>query len=278
MPAPRLYDVPSLPREQWMHVLATLLGLTQAPTRNALLAELVGDEAPAADDAQVSERRPLARDGGDPVVADIVVRSGKEWGVAIQGCLGYDVDRTETWTSVYDALAGQVQNATLVAITADRSTPDDVRRAQDGRTIHHRSWQRVRDWVQERPERGAVTGTDAVLLREADYFYSPRVAELYRLEELLVRTDAGARGAVASLFADLNDVSPQPTVLNTSDKAGQIRYPRSGDPVVTIHLGEGAPYAEIAGGRRLDLGSRSDYVEGRSAFVDEARAALPARR
>jgi hypothetical protein len=136
----------------------------------------------------------------------------------------------------------------------------------------------VRDWVQERTERGKVTGTDAFLLREADYFFGPRVAELYRLEELLVRTDRAARAGVASLFADLNDLSPQPTVVNTTTATGEIRYPRSGDPVVTVALGEGAASAAIAGGSTLSLASRDEYVAGRSAFLDAARAALPARR
>ena len=40
MPVPRLFDVPPLPREQWMHVVASLIGLTQAETRAAFLATL----------------------------------------------------------------------------------------------------------------------------------------------------------------------------------------------------------------------------------------------
>ncbi|MCB0882842.1 MAG: hypothetical protein KDC33_11590 [Thermoleophilia bacterium] len=278
MPAPRLFDVPSLPREQWMHVLATVAGLTEAATRTALLRELAGDDTPDAAGAQVSERRPLPAGDGTTVVADIVVRSGKEWGVAVQGCLGLDIDRTDAWTALHDALAAQVEHATLVVVTPDRAVPDDVARAQEGRRIRHRSWQRVRDWVQERTERGKVTGTDAFILREADYFFGPRVAELYRLEELLVRTDGAARVAVASLFADLNDISPQPTVVNTSTTAGEIRYPRSGDPVVTVTLGEGSPAASVAGGPSVSLSSREAYIEGRSGFLEAARNALPARR
>ena len=64
----------------------------------------------------------------------------------------------------------------------------------DGRNIRHRSWLRVRDWVQERPERGRVQDpNDLLLLREAEYFFTPRVAELYRLEGLMPMVEQGLR-------------------------------------------------------------------------------------
>lgn len=279
MPVPRLFDVPPLPREQWMHVVATLLGLTQADTRAAFLAELTGDEVAGAADAQVSERRPLVAGDQAPVVADVVVRSGKQWGIAVQGCLGFDIDRAAMWQGIHDALAANVEKAMLVAITPDRKPPADVVAASEGRTIVHRSWQRVRDWVQERPERGGVTGTDAFLLREADYFLSPRVAELYRLENLIVHVDPAARASVMSLYMDLNDICPQPTIRNTSDTAGVIEYPRGGDPLVSVALGDGgAPQVAAPGGDDLTLASRNTYVEARSGLIDRARAALPPRR
>ncbi len=279
MPVPRLFDVPPLPREQWMHVVASLIGLTQAETRAAFLAELTGDEVAGAADAQVSERRPLVAGDQAPVVADVVVRSGKQWGIAVHGCLGFDIDRAAMWQGIYDALAANVENAMLVAITPDRKPPADVVAASEGRTIVHRSWQRVRDWVQERPERGGVTGTDAFLLREGDYFLSPRVAELYRLENLIVHVDPAARGSVMSLYMDLNDVCPQPTIRNTSDTAGVIEYPRDGTPLVTVAMGDGGlPQVTVPGGDDLTLESRNTYVGARSGLVDRARAALPPRR
>ncbi len=277
MPVPRLFEASTDPREQWAHVVASLLGISTAETRAALVAELVGDVVDGAGGAQVAERRPFAADGGQ-VVADVVVRSGSSWGVAIQCDLSFGTDRSETWRSVYDALAGSVETAILVAVTPDRRPPADVVAAGEGRDIRHRSWLRVRDWVQERPERGGVTGTDAVLLREAEYFLTPRVAELYRLEGLMPMMRPEVRPAFSSLYFELNDMAPQPTILNPTDASGVINFPRTGEPLVTVTVGGGDPVLSVRGAEALTLTGPETYRDARSAVNAAARQALPARR
>jgi hypothetical protein len=277
MPVPRLFEAAVDVREQWAHVVASLLALTGPETRAALLAELVGESVDGAERAQVAERRPFP--GTPPVVADVVVRSGSSWGVAIAGDLGFGTDRTEGLVAVHDALAGAVERATVVAVTPDRRMPDDVREAAEGRDIRHRSWLRVRDWVQERPERGRAQGVDAVLLREAEYFLTPRVAELYRLEGLAPLVRPELRAAFAGLFFDLQDLAPQPTILNPGDDRAVITSPRTGDPVVTLTVGGGGdPVLAIAGETALTLSTPEDYRDGRSRVQAAARAALPPRR
>jgi hypothetical protein len=277
MPVPRLFEAATDPREQWAHVVASLLGITTSETRAALLAELVGDVVEGAGGAQVAERRPFTTDGG-PVVADVVVRSGSSWGVAIQCDLAFDVDRSDRWRAVYDALAAAVETPILVAVTPDRRRPADVTAAAKGRDIRHRSWLRVRDWVQERPERGGVTGTDAVLLREAEYFLTPRVAELYRLEGLMPLMRPEVREPFAGLFFELNDLAPQPTILNPTDRSATIRYPRTGDALVTVAVGDGDPVLEVPGTEPLTISSPETYRDARSSVQAAARAALPPRR
>ena len=49
MPVPRLFEASSDPREQWVHVLATLLALGGPDTRTALVKEISGEELPGAD-------------------------------------------------------------------------------------------------------------------------------------------------------------------------------------------------------------------------------------
>lgn len=276
MPVPRLFEAAPEPREQWAHVVASLLALTGPETRSALLAELVGDVVDGAGSAQVAERRPFTAPA--PVVTDIVVRSGSSWGVAVQVDLGFDVDRAATWTAVYDALAAAVETPVLVVVTPDRRPPADVAAVQGDRDIRHRSWLRVRDWVQERPERGKATGVDAMLLREAEYFLTPRVAELYRLEALMPMMRPEVRGAFASLFLDLNDIAPQPTILQPSGSTGVVNYPRTGDTLVSVAVGDGDPVLTIQGGDALTLVSEETYRGARSGTQAAARAVLPPRR
>jgi hypothetical protein len=276
MPVPRLFEAAPEPREQWAHVVASLLALTGPETRSALLAELLGDVVEGAGSAQVAERRPFTAPA--PVVTDIVVRSGSSWGVAVQVDLGFDVDRAATWTAVYDALAAAVATPVLVVVTPDRRPPADVAAVQGDRDIRHRSWLRVRDWVQERPERGKATGVDAMLLREAEYFLTPRVAELYRLEALMPMMRPELRGAFASLFLDLNDIAPQPTILQPSGSTGVVNYPRTGDTLVSVAVGDGDPVLTIQGGDALTLVSEETYRGARSGTQAAARAVLPPRR
>lgn len=279
MPFTRLFEVPAEPRDQWAHVVAVLLALTEAPTRQAFLAELMGEEVPGAESAQVSEFRPFANEVGAPV-ADVVVRAGNQWGIAIQCDLTFAVDRSATWQRVYDALDASVEKATLIAITPDRKPAGCVvKTAESGRDVRHRSWQRVRDWVQERPERGQVTGTDAVLLREADYFLQSRVAELYRLEEAVMpQVDPALRASFASLFFGLNDLSTQPNIRNTTPSTSTVNYPRTGDPAVTLSVGEGAPVMSVSGEAVLTLNGPDDLAAGRSQAMARAAGALPPKR
>lgn len=276
MPVPRLFEAASDPREQWAHVIASLLAISTPETRAALLGELVGEAVEGAGGAQVTERRPLK--GAETVVADIVARSGSTWAVGVQVDLAFDVDRAATWRAVYDALASNADNAILVVVTPDRRPPADVLAAAEGRNIRHRSWLRVRDWVQERPERGGATGVDALLLREAEYFLTPRVAELYRLEALMSLVRPEVRGAFSSLFFELNDLAPQPTIVKPTDATGVITFPPTGEPLVTVSVGGGDPVLAVQGGEPLTIVSPEAYRDSRSAAQAAARAALPPRR
>ena len=276
MPVPRLFEPAVDVREQWAHVLASLLALTGAETRAALLEEVLGEAPEAAERIQVAERRPFAEPR--PVVADVVVRAGSRWAVAVACDLGFGTDRTQAIAGLHDALAGAVERAVVVAVTPDRRMPDDVRAAGEGRDVRHRSWLRVRDWVQERPERGRAQGVDLLLLREAEYFLTPRVAELYRLEGLAPMVRPELRAAFASLFVDLNDLAPQPTILNQPDGRAVVNFPRTGDTIASITVGDGDPALAIGGETALTLAGPDDYRDARSRVQAAARAALPPRR
>jgi hypothetical protein len=277
MPVPRLFEAGADPREQWVHVLATLLQLGTPQTRAALVAELVGDPVDGTDTMLVSEQRAYPSAPGAPVV-DIVLRGGTAWGVAIVADLAFDVARAEAVAGAYDALAATVGTATLVAITPDRRPPADLASIGGGRDVRHKSWLRVRDWVQERPERGAATGVDLALLREAEYFYTPRVADLYRLEELMPLARPELRAALSSVFFALADMAPSPTILNPSADSAVVNFPRTGEPTVTITLGDGDPSVAVAGGETLAISSPEAFTAGRSATLAAARAALPHRK
>jgi hypothetical protein len=105
----------------------------------------------------------------------------------------------------------------------------------------------VRDWVQERPERGRAEGTDLLLLREAEYFLTPRVAELYRLEGLMPQVPAALRPTLADVFFDLNELAPAPLITGEQGSS-QVVFPRTGDPKVRIALEGGAMEVGVAAG------------------------------
>lgn len=278
MPVPRLFEPAAEQVETWAHVLACLLGLGGPDTRSALLAELVGENLPGSGAATVRERRAL---GG--VEADVVVRDAeRRWAVAIWSTLGFDAD-------VSGAVAGLTAGLTnaerpiVVVITPDRRAPEAV--ASAGPDVVHRSWLRVRDWVQERPERGKAQGLDLVLLVEAEYFLTPRVAELYRLEGLMPQVPAPLRPTLASIFFDLNDISPAPLIERTD----HVAYPRTGEAKAEIALGDGAitvrlatpdpgPGFAAADGRTvLRITDPAQYTAARSHVCAAAREILPAR-
>lgn len=289
MPVPRLFEVSSEPREQWVHVLATLLALGGPETRTALVEEISGEALPGADALLVREHRVLA----DGTVADVVIR-GAGWTLVLSATLAFDDDNGADLARVYDGLVETAKDQViLVAITPDRRPSAAVQAAQSAglRNIRHRSWLRVRDWIQERPERGAAEGTDLVLLREADYFYTPRVAELYRLEGLMPLVQAALRPSLASMFFDLNELAPAPLIQTTEAGVARVAFPRTGDPRVEITLDaqglglgvhdadSGPGYAAgDAGWQRLAVGDPADYVAARAWTQSAARRLLPARR
>jgi hypothetical protein len=274
MPVPRLYEAFSEPREQWVHVLATLLQLGGPETRDALVTELLGDPLAGTDTMLVSERRVVGT-GDAAVTFDITLRNGDDWAVGIISDFAWDIDRSAAIAAAQAAL-GTANRTVLVVITPDRRQPSDVA-AAPGEVIH-KSWLRIRDWVQERPERGAATGVDFELLVQGEYFYTPRVAELYRLEELMPQVAPGLRAAFASIFLALNDLAPAPTIVHPSDATAEVRFPRTGDPVVTITTGGGDPVVSIVGGAEVRIDSDAALTAARSQILADARRVLPARK
>jgi hypothetical protein len=274
MPVPRLYEAFSEPREQWVHVLATLLQLGGPDTRAALVTELLGDPVAGTDQMLVSERRVVGADV-DPVTIDITLRNGDDWVIGIISDFAFGADRATAIAAAQGAL-GTSARTVLIVITPDRRQPADVA-AASGEVIH-KSWLRIRDWVQERPERGAATGVDLALLREAEYFYTPRVAELYRLEELMPQVAPDLRAAFASIFLALNDLAPAPTIVHLSDATAVVRYPRTGEPQVTISTGDGDPVVTVVGGVEVRIGGEAALTAIRSQLLADARRVLPTRR
>ena len=286
MPVPRLFEASSDPRDQWVHVLATLLALGGPETRTALVEEISGEALPDADALVVFERRPLNED----VTADIVAR-GAGWTFAVQASLAFDGQDEARISATFDALNEVYDKCIVVAVTPDRRPPEALAAlAASGRDVRHRSWLRVRDWVQERPERGRAEGTDLMLLREAEYFLTPRIAELYRLEGLMPLIDPPLRASLAGMFFDMNELAPAPLIQNEAG-AARVAFPRTGDPQVEIGVGgtgltltvagddAGPGYESIEGGRqRLTVADASDYQAGRAWTQSRARRLLPARR
>jgi hypothetical protein len=289
MPVPRLFEAPSGQRERWIHVLACLVGLSGPETRPALLAELTGEDLPGVDDAQTRESHPLGGAGVDILVRD----RDRRWAVAVQATLGFEADAHAGIVAAHTALADQAERVIGVVITPDRKPSAAIMAAQaDGADARHKSWLRVRDWVQERPERGGSTGVDLALLREAEYFLTPRVAELYRLEELMPGLPAALRPPLAGVFFDLNDVSPAPLIATgtSGTSAARIAFPRVGDPVAEVLIEGGAlslrlADGDVGGGFAADGGTSTlainaplDWVRGRSAALAAARRLLPIPR
>lgn len=289
MPVPRLFEAPSDQRERWVHVLACLVGLSGPETRPALVSELVGEDVPGVEDAQTREAHPLGGAGVDILIRD----RDRRWVVAVQATLGFDADAQAGIQAAHAALADQAERVIGVAITPDRKPSDAVRAARDGGLdVRHKSWLRVRDWVQERPERGGSTGVDLALLREAEYFLTPRVAELYRLEELMPSLPASLRPTLSAVFFDLNDISPAPRIAHGAAGTSEttITFPRTGDPQAQVRLDNGALSVSVmspdAGGgsltegatSALTLGDPDAWAQGRSAVLAAARRLLPIPR
>ncbi len=278
MPVPRLFDAPSNQHERWIHVLACLIGLSGPQTRPALIAELAREDLPGAAEAQTRETHPIGGGGVDILVRD----RERRWVVAIQATLGFDADMQEAISAAHAALADQAERIIGVVITPDRKPPASVREA-DGIDVRHKSWLRVRDWVQERPERGGSTGVDLALLREAEYFFTPRVADLYRLEELTPHVDQPLRPTLAAIFFDLTDISPAPRIISGPAGAADARitFPRSGDATAELVLEGGALSLRLAdegSPAPLAIGAPDDWTGHRSGALAVARHLLPVAR
>lgn len=280
MPVPRLFEAFSDPAEQWVHVLGTILQMCGPETRQALVAELVGDPMIQGTDAMLVREQRAFGSGDDATVVDLVLRNGGTWSIGIVAGLGFGVDRSVDIAAAHAAIAGSgVERAILVVITPDRRPPAEVEAvAAGGAEIVHKSWLRVRDWVQERPERGQATGVDLAVLREAEYFYTPRVAELYRSEGLFPMVRPELRDTFATLYFDLNELAPAPTVLNPTDASAVVNFPRTGDPQVTVTLGQGDPAVQVAGGTATVVDSAEAYTSARSTVVAGAKRVLPPRK
>lgn len=287
MPVPRLYEAPSQPRDVWMHVLATLLTLGGSETREAMMSEMTGGETlPGVAEMNVREARPLGDSG---VVADITCRPPDgSWTVAFHSSLAFDVDDTAAVNALSDALAGTADKVIVVMISPDRHPPAAVENGSGD--VRHRSWQRVRDWVQERPERGAAEGTDLLLLREAEYYFTSRVADLYRLEEsAMPAVSAELRADLATAYFDLADIAPNPRIETTGSEVA-IHYPRTGDPIVSLAAAGGNLEARVVGGAAgpgitesggtavLPMAAAGDYRALRGWVRSEAARLLPPRR
>ncbi len=289
MPVPCLFEASGDPREQWAHVLSILLTLAGPDTRSALVEEITGEALPDTDAMLVRAQRPL-RDTPDRLLADTVAR-GAGWTFAVQATLAFGVVDAERLAATYDVLDEVADRTILVSVTPDRRPPEELERlVAEGRDVRHRSWLRVRDWVQERPERGRAEGVDLLLLREAEYYLTPRVAELYRLEGVMPLLPSGLRPAFAAAFFDLNEVSPAPLLESGSPTSARIVFPRTGEPVAEVVVEEGAlavrlltpqggPATTTEGAWQVMLiGEAADYYANRAWVQATARAVLPARR
>ena len=290
MPVPRLFEASNEPREQWVHVLATLLTLGGPETRTALVEEISGEALPGADALLVFEQRPL-RGGPEGLLADVVAR-GAGWTIAIQSTLAFDADEEARLTATHDALADVYDKVILVAVTPDRKPSPAVERAAAGdRDVRHRSWLRVRDWVQERPERGRAQGTDLLLLREAEYFFTPRVAELYRLEGLMPMVSQALRPEPGRHLLRPQRARPGPAGAErggrrarSRSRAPERRRPRSPSSKdgmsINLASAESGPGYDDAGEgwKRLVVGDAGDYLAARAWTQSTAKSLLPARR
>jgi hypothetical protein len=286
MPVPRVFEAATDPREEWVHVVATLLSLGGPDTRAALMEELTGERLEGTEAMLVREQRHLGDSG---VTADISCRATDgAWTVALYASLAFDIDHAAALAALHDAADAASGRTIVVAVTPDRRPGEGL--AADGRDIRHRSWQRVRDWVQERPERGGATGADLMLLTEADYFLTPRVADLYRLEESAMPSVAAElRPTLATAYFDLGAIAPSPRVETTASEVA-VHYPRTGDSQVSLVARGGALEVRIGGGgpgpgvvmdgevATLAIAVPEDYATARSWVAGEARAALPPRR
>ncbi len=273
MPAPRIFASQSEPRAQWTHVLASVLALCGPQHRQALMREFLDEDIDGVDTAIVREFAPA---GGD--VIDIVVQErDKAWALAVQTSLTFQGDIGGRLEAAAGALS-DYGRVIVMGITADRKPgPYMDAVASAGAETRYCSWLRVRDWVQERPERGKAEGTDLMVLQQAEYFLTPNVAELYRLEDIVPTVPLEAREAVTAAFFGLNDLSPAPRIDQAPDGA-TANFPRTGDTTVELIVRGGSARLALAGGEDVAIGSDADWEAAASGALATARRLLPRKR
>jgi hypothetical protein len=273
MPAPRIFASQSEPRAQWTHVLASVLALCGAEHRVALMREFLDEDIAGVETAIVREFAPA----GDDVIDIVVQDRDKAWAFAVQTSLTFQGDIGDRLTTAAGALS-DYGRVIVMGITADRK-PGPYMDAVSSAGIETRycSWLRVRDWVQERPERGNAQGVDLSVLQQAEYFLTPNVAELYRLEDIVPTVPPAAREAVTAAFFGLNDLSPAPRIDQGPDGATAI-FPRTGDTKVELVVRGGSAHLALEGAGEVAIGSDADWDVASSGALATARRLLPRKR
>ncbi len=273
MPVPRMFASQSEPRAQWTHVLASVLALCSAPHRVALMREFLDEDIEGVEGAIVREFAPA----GDDVIDIVVQHRDKAWAFAVQTSLTFQGDLTSRLEAAAGALS-DYGRVIVMGITADR-TPGPCMDAVATAGIETRycSWLRVRDWVQERPERGSAQGVDLVVLQQAEYFLTPNVAELYRLEDIVPTVPPAAREAVTAAFFGLNDLSPAPRIDQAADGATVI-FPRTGDVKAQLVIRGGSAHLTLDGAGDVAIGSDAAWETAASGALAMARRLLPGKR
>jgi hypothetical protein len=273
MPAPRIFASQSEPCAQWTHVLASVLALTGPRHRVALMREFLDEDVPGVETAVVREFAPA----GDDVIDIVVQDRDKAWAFGIQTSLAFQGDIGGRLTAAAGALSGYGR-VIVMGITADRKPGPSIDAvAGSGVDTRYASWLRVRDWVQERPERGSAEGVDLAVLQQAEYFLTPNVAELYRLEDIVPTVPVAAREAVTSAFFGLNDLSPAPRIDQHADGATAI-FPRTGDTKVQLVVRGGSAHVSLEGHGDVAIGSDGDWEGAQSGTLGAARRLLPGKR
>ena len=286
MPVPRLFAAQSDPREQWTHVLASVLALAGNDTRTALLREFTDEDIPGIENTVVREFAPA----GDDVIDIVVQERDKKWAFAIQTSLAFQGDIQARLSRAAGALS-DYGRVIVMGITPDRKPGPYIEAVRaEGIDARYCSWLRVRDWVQERPERGKAEGVPYAVLKEAEYVLTPHVAELYRLEDIIPTVPFEAREAATAAYFGLNDLSPAPRIDQHDDGATAI-FPRTGDPqaeliirggsanlVLNAQVGSVTGSTDRPGWGALAIGSDADWELGGSSALATARRLLPRKR
>lgn len=273
MPAPRIFASQSEPRAQWTHVLASVLALSGPQHRVALMREFLDEDIPGVETAIVREFAPA----GDDVIDILVQERDKAWAFAVQTSLAFQGDIGDRLRHAAGHLS-DYGRIIVMGITADRKPGPDIDGvASSGIDARYCSWLRVRDWVQERPERGKAEGVDFAVLQQAEYYLTPNVAELYRLEDIVPTVPVNAREAVTAAFFGLNDLSPAPRIDQHADGATAI-FPRTGDATAQLEVRGGAARLALHGHDDIAIESDADWEAASSGALAAARRLLPRKR